>query len=99
MVWSIVREEDFDTVGGKDEDVDPVVDEMRSIRDVKIAILFRERKNGLLRVSMRSKGNINVASLAERFNGGGHFDAAGCYISNRSGSIKEFLRLAGNLIR
>ncbi|MBI5144180.1 MAG: bifunctional oligoribonuclease/PAP phosphatase NrnA [Candidatus Omnitrophica bacterium] len=99
MVWSIVREEDFDTVGGKDEDVDPVVDEMRSIRDVKIAILFRERKNGLLRVSMRSKGNINVASLAETFNGGGHFDAAGCYISNRSGSIKEFLRLAGNLIR
>lgn len=99
IVWSIVREEDFDMVRGKDEDVDPVVDEMRSIRDVKIAILFRERSNGLLRVSMRSKGNINVASLAEAFNGGGHFDAAGCYISNHSGSIKEFLRLAGDLIR
>lgn len=99
MAWSIIREEDFDMVGGKDEDVNPVVDEIRSIKDVEIAILFREKKNSLFRVSLRSKGRINVASLAETFNGGGHFDAAGCYIPNRPGAIKKFLKLAEKLIR
>lgn len=99
IAWSIVRDEDFKRVGGSDEDVDPVTDELRSIKDVKIAILFRERNNGLLRVSLRSKDGINVASIAERYNGGGHFDAAGCKIPYEKAAIKKVLSLAEDLLR
>lgn len=44
IVWSMITRKDFDKIGGKDEDVDPVSDQMRSIKDVKIAILFREKE-------------------------------------------------------
>jgi phosphoesterase RecJ-like protein len=99
MVWSVIKKEDFDKVGGKDEDLDPVVDEMRSISKVKVAVLFRERRGNIFRVSLRSKGRINVAALAERYKGGGHYDAAGCYIKNTDGSIREFLKAAESLIK
>ncbi|MDD5495855.1 MAG: bifunctional oligoribonuclease/PAP phosphatase NrnA [Candidatus Omnitrophica bacterium] len=98
LAWSIVRRGDFKAVGGKDEDVDPVVDEIRAVKDVRIALLFRERKNNLLRVSLRSKGKINIASIAEKYGGGGHFDSAGCYIPHKERYIKSVLRSARALL-
>ncbi len=91
IVWSIIRRKDFEKTRGKDEDVDAVADEMRAIRDVKIAVLFREKPNNKLRISLRSKDNINVAGVAQLYNGGGHLDVAGCSVDNRPGIIKELL--------
>lgn len=98
VVWSIVRREDLDAVRGNDDDVDAVPDEMRSIDDVRVAVLFREDRSGRLRVSLRSRGKINVAALAESYGGGGHSDVAGCTIDNRPRVIKAFLGKAGRLV-
>ncbi len=98
LVWSIIGSKDFKAVGGKSEDVDPVPDEMRSIDRVKIAVLFREIDGDMLRVSLRSKGRINVAEVAEYYNGGGHFDVAGCNIKNDPDTIQEFLRRVGRIL-
>jgi len=98
LAWSFIKQEDFDLVGGASEDVDPVPDDMRAIKNVRIAVLFRENHNNTLRVSLRSKGRINVASLAERHNGGGHFDVAGCSIPNSPVVVQKFLKQAENLL-
>lgn len=98
LVWSIIGSKDLKAVGGKSEDIDPVPDEMRSIDQVKIAILFRETDGGMLRVSLRSKGRINVAEVAEHYNGGGHFDVAGCNIKNDRDAIQEFLKRVGRIL-
>lgn len=98
LVWSIVKKRDFDSVKGKDEDVDAVADDMRAIQGVEIAILFRERKNNKIRVSLRSKGKINIAAIAEKYGGGGHFDVAGCYIPNKESIKKEVLASALTLL-
>lgn len=98
IAWSIVRNSDFNRIRGRDEDVDAVADEMRSIRGVKIVVLFREAKKGILRLSLRSKGNINIASLAEKHGGGGHFDAAGCTILYNQKAIKGLLQGAEKLV-
>lgn len=98
LVWSIVKQTDFESVGGSDEDVDAVADDMRAIRPVRIAVLFREKKDGTFRVSLRSKSNINVAALAEKYKGGGHFDVAGCSIPNTNEAIKDFLTKAKGLL-
>lgn len=98
IVWSIVRKKDFDSARGKDEDVDAVADRMRSIKGVEIVVLFREKKHNKLRVSLRSKGKINVAKVAEYYNGGGHYDVAGCFIPNNSKSIKKLLFLTQQLL-
>ncbi len=58
----------------------------RSIASVKVAILFREIGPGNVKVSLRAKGEINVARIAAAFGGGGHVNAAGCTIS---GSLAE----------
>ncbi len=98
LVWSIVTKEDFARIHGEDEDVDSVADEMRRIKTVRIAVLFREKPRGMLRVSVCSKGEINVSRLAEEFGGGGHFDYAGCFVPHTRVSIEEFLRRAEKLL-
>ena len=99
IAWSVVRHKDFDRAGGKDEDVDAVADEIRSIKGVKIVVLFRENSGNKLRVSLRSKDKINVASVAEAFGGGGHYDIAGCSIPNNSKSIRKLLKLTQELFK
>lgn len=98
MVWSVVKRRDFEAVGGKDEDVDPVPDDMRSIDGVRIAVLFRENGYGTLRVSLRSKGSINIAAVAEQYGGGGHSDVAGCIIKNSPAAMRDLLARSARLL-
>ena len=97
IAWSIIKRNDFERIKGKEEDVDAVADEMRSIHDVRITILLRENDNAL-RVSLRSKGKINVARLAEHYSGGGHFDVAGCRIPNNKKAINDLFNRAKKLL-
>lgn len=99
LVWSIVRAKDYAKIKGKDYDIDAVANEMRAIKGVEIAVLFRQQYKKILRLSLRSKGEINIAGIAEKYGGGGHFDTAGCYIPNNAKSIKEILSLAKNLLQ
>ena len=46
-------------------------------REVLVAVYMREVEPGKFRASLRSKGNVNVAKVAEKFGGGGHKNAAG----------------------
>lgn len=91
IAWSIVRKKDFKKLNGRDEDVDAVPDEMRAIKNVDIAVLFRENSGNMLRVSLRSKDKFNVAAVAEYYGGGGHFDVAGCSIPYSRKSIEGLL--------
>jgi len=49
-------------------------------REVLAVIYMREVGDNQFRVSLRSKGDINVAKVAETFGGGGHKNAAGCCV-------------------
>ncbi len=51
----------------------------RSLRTAKVAVLFRELP-GEVKVSLRAKGEVNVARIAARFGGGGHPNAAGAVV-------------------
>ena len=66
----------------------------RMIKSVKIAALFRDMGNGFWKASLRSKGNVNVAKIAELYGGGGHKNAAGFKIKGSLKSAKEQLLLA-----
>ena len=62
------------------DDLDGVVEHARSIRGVRLALLFREMSGGRVKVSLRSVGQVDVAELAKQFGGGGHAKAAGVAI-------------------
>lgn len=57
-----------------------VIDRLRSIQGVDIAIFLREKPDGTYKASFRSKSNADVGSIAHRLGGGGHRKAAGCTI-------------------
>lgn len=91
IIWSVLTRNDLARVKAKDYDADAIANEMNSMRGVEIAVLFREKNKKVLRVGLRSKGDINIGRIAEEYMGGGHFDIAGCYISNSKKSMSRIL--------
>ncbi len=82
----------FAQTGARREDTEGIVNIPRSIKGVEIALLFREEndKDGSLwKVSLRSKGQVDVAKIAERFGGGGHNKAAGCSLAGDLNEVKK----------
>jgi len=64
----------------------------RKLKSIKVSALFREMEKDYYKVSLRSKGKeINVAKVAEKFNGGGHRNAAGYRIRSDIRTAKETL--------
>ena len=63
--------------GASIQDVEGFVDLPRSLYSVKVAVLIKETGNGAIAVSMRAKGQCDVARVAKEFDGGGHRNAAG----------------------
>lgn len=61
----------------------------RTIDSVVISALFREMPSGKIKVSMRSKEDIDVSAIAKQFDGGGHSHAAGCSITGTMGEAKS----------
>lgn len=98
LVWTIARKKDFRRVHGKDEDVDALADELRAIRGVEIVVFFREKSKEDLRVSLRSKKDINIALLAKEYGGGGHSDVAGCIIPNTPLAMKKLIKRAAKFL-
>jgi phosphoesterase RecJ-like protein len=61
----------------------------RSIVGVEVAVSFREEEGGVIRVSFRSKGRVDVSAVAARFGGGGHRNAAGCTVPGTLADVKK----------
>ncbi len=78
LAWIWVTREQMERAQAKEEDCEGIVNYALSIQDVEVAVFFRELPDGRYRVSLRSKGAVNVAAAAERFGGGGHKCASGC---------------------
>ena len=76
--WTWVTQEQMERYEAKEEDCEGLVNYVLSIGEIEVAALFRELPDGRLRVSLRSKGRLDVAKVAERFGGGGHECASGC---------------------
>jgi phosphoesterase RecJ-like protein len=81
IAWTWVTSEDMDRIGAIAEDCEGVVNYLISIAGVESAVFLREVSDeSLFRLSIRSKGKLDVAQIAEQFGGGGHRNASGCTI-------------------
>ena len=80
LAWIWVTQEQMERSGAKEEDCEGLVNYVLSIGDVEVAAFFRELPDGRFRVSLRSKGGLDVSVIAESFSGGGHACASGCSV-------------------
>lgn len=75
--WEL-REETRVALALRPEDSEGLIDVIRAIRGVRVAVFFEELPDGKVRVSMRSKDReLDVCRIASAFGGGGHALAAG----------------------
>jgi phosphoesterase RecJ-like protein len=85
--WSMITKKMLSDTGANDSETDNFINSIRSIRGIRIAVLFKEFGPQTVKVSMRGKKGIDVNSIAKLFDGGGHKYAAGC-------TIRKSLKLA-----
>ncbi len=88
IAWSAITEKMMLDTGAKGEDLLGMVDRIRSIEGVEVAILFREDK-GRIKINFRSKERVNVSEIARRFGGGGHAKAAGAIVDGPLDKAQE----------
>jgi bifunctional oligoribonuclease and PAP phosphatase NrnA len=81
VAWMRQSLEMQERAGAADEDGDGFVNYPLTVGEVEAVALLKECAPGVYRTSLRSKGDINVARIAEKFGGGGHRNAAGCTLS------------------
>jgi phosphoesterase RecJ-like protein len=86
IAWTTATRTMFDKTSSTAEDSEDFVDFPRKVKDVEVAVFFRQDGNKTYKLSLRSKGRVNVQKVAVSFGGGGHFAAAGCTVK---GSLKE----------
>ncbi len=72
------------------EDNEGLIDHLRAIQGVIVAIFFEELADGKVRVSMRSKSDkVNVCAICEKFGGGGHVLAAGARVKGTLAEVEK----------
>ena len=81
-VISWVREKDFAELGATKDDGESLIDTIRQLDGIEVAVMLREQ-GPIVRGSIRSKTDRDVAAIAEKMNGGGHKAAAGFTIKGR----------------
>lgn len=76
-----LKKEDYERTGATAEDTEGLIDHIRAIEPVIVAVVFEEIEPELTRISIRSKeADIDVGAIAKQFGGGGHKAAAGARI-------------------
>ncbi len=68
-------------LGAGEEHLGTIIDIARSLDGVEVALVVKEAKEGIYRVSMRSVTDFDVSYVCARFGGGGHKRAAGCTVT------------------
>jgi phosphoesterase RecJ-like protein len=96
IAWLWVTQNDMERTHAEEEDCEGIVNYAIAIGGVEVAVFLRELRDYRIRLSLRSKGRVNVASIAERFGGGGHESASGCTLD---GPLPEATDLILNFLR
>lgn len=84
-------QEMLDFAKATEEDAEGFVNIPLSSENVEAVVMLKESASGVFRASLRSKGDVNVAKIAERFGGGGHKNAAGCTVSGSWDEVEDNL--------
>jgi bifunctional oligoribonuclease and PAP phosphatase NrnA len=81
VAYSEIYSEDYVTTGAVPQDTEDLVNFTLSLAGVEVGLLFLEQPRGGVKVSLRSRAQVDVARVAEQFGGGGHRQAAGATLS------------------
>jgi phosphoesterase RecJ-like protein len=87
--WVVVTDELYRRTNTTAEDTDNFVNFVRSAKGVEVAVLMRQTGSAQYKISMRSKGRVDLTVLAQSFGGGGHKNAAGGVLDGALDEVKK----------
>ncbi len=79
-----------DDCGGTYEDTEGLINLPLTVKEIQAVVFFKELAPRDWRVSMRSKGSVDINAVAKEFGGGGHKNASGC---SATGELEELKRI------
>lgn len=88
LIVSSINLDTMKLFGVTNTDLDGIIDQLRTVRGVEVALFIYETDDGGNKISLRSNGIVNVSDIAKHFGGGGHIKAAGC---NMKGTVNEVI--------
>ena len=97
IAWITLMQDAMNETGASEDEADGIVNYPLSVSEIEVVIFLKQIKNDDFRISLRSKGKLNVAKIAEGYGGGGHRNAAGCMVSGPLDDIVH--KLVGNVQR
>lgn len=77
LVWTYLTQADLAAAAVHPAETDDLIDAIRTAREADVAAVLKQQRDGRFKVSMRSRGDHDVAAVASAFGGGGHRLAAG----------------------
>lgn len=85
----VVTKKALAEAGATYEHTEGFVDILRSVKGIFISVLYTQMDDNLYKLSLRSKGKVDVEKIAKMFGGGGHINAAACRIKGDIETIKR----------
>lgn len=75
--------------GGSYEETEGLINEPLTVKDVQAVVFFKQNDGHDYRVSLRSKGDVDINAVAKEFGGGGHKNASGCSVSGPIDTLRQ----------
>lgn len=99
IAWMMLTQEMLRQSDATDDDSAGLSQYPRMIAGVDVGLLLRETSEDETRISLRSRGAVDVSAIAARFGGGGHAGAAGCTIAaGADEALKQLLDAASEAL-
>jgi phosphoesterase RecJ-like protein len=76
-------------LGATYDDTEGLINVPLTVKEIVAVAFFKEQAPGEWRVSMRSKGDVDINAIAKEFSGGGHKNASGC---NAQGTLDRLVK-------
>ncbi len=78
----------LERAGAYPQDTENLINIPRAIAGVRVAAFFKAFAPGTVKVSLRSRGSVDVQGVARAFGGGGHTNAAGCTVAGELAQVQ-----------
>ncbi|MBN1595664.1 bifunctional oligoribonuclease/PAP phosphatase NrnA [candidate division FCPU426 bacterium] len=87
--WFAITQDMLTQTGAKANQTENFVNYVRAVEGVEVAVFFLETSDGRIKVSLRSRGAVDVSTIAHQFGGGGHRRAAGALLSGSMMTVQS----------
>jgi phosphoesterase RecJ-like protein len=89
LIYSWIDRADFAATGALPSDSEDIINMLLSVGGTQAAVILVEQLTGGLKISLRSRCQLDCSALAERFAGGGHRSAAGAFLNEPLESARK----------